>query len=475
MEYKEGHTMLWDVDLISLLGISMILLMGVSILTMAWVVLRRMIRHEKIYQLTMECEWYQSTVVAILEGRFWGDPKQLRKRPGTVEWKAIERLLLEKMGSSTNEQQKRLIAMFEQLGYAKFYTEALCIGASWKRGQAALRLGQMRSSEATPFLIKILSDPDQNVRQRAVQALGRVQDPKAIQALVEQVTQWTAAGPEISREVLKTSIIGHGEKAISMLLPLLLHPHDEVRILTAEILAESPSVKAVASLIKSLSDPHPEVRARAACALGRIRHPLGVKPLISMLLDPFWYVRLQSAQSLGEIGSPRAVFGLFNCLGDSHWRVRAAAARSLMEIGPIAIEALTTYLLYTRDRYAGQQIAEVLQRSGLLAQWIQDLVATDSHTAERARNILGALARNFLLDSLVTAARRHSNRQIRLRLAEILSKIINLETSKVLRQISLYDSDLEVRTVAQDALSWRLRHRQVFGYAGNCTGYSSVG
>ena len=453
----------------------MLLLISVSILIMVWVVVRRMIHQQKDRRLALECRWYRSTVGSIVEGKFWGDPTQLRKKPGTLEWKAIEQLLLEKMESSSKEQQKRLMRMLEQLGYTKFYIEALRTGVFWKRSEAALRLGQMRSSEATPFLIQSLSDPDPDIPQKAVQALGRIHDPKAIRALVEQIPQSTTAEPKISRELLKASLIAQGEKVIPMLLPLLVDPHDEVRILVAEILAESSSVNAVASLIKGLNDAHPEVRARAACALGRIRHPLAVKPLISMLLDPFWYVRLQSAQSLGKIGSPRAVFGLCNCLGDSHWQVRAAAARSLMEIGPIATEALTTYLLYTRDRYTGQQIAEVLQQSGLVDQWIQDLVAPEAHTTEKAQNILTAIARSFLLDSFVNAARRHPNKQVRLRWVEILSEIINLQTSKVLRQISLYDSDLEVRAVAQDALSRRLRHRLVFKHAGSVTGHPSVG
>jgi HEAT repeat protein len=466
--------MLWDVSLYSIV-LLMLFVMGVGVLVMMWAILKRRIVQQQDRWISVECEWYHSTVTSILEGRFWGDPDQLRKKPDSPEWKAIEKLLLSEMEYSAEEQRKRLIQMFDRLGYVDFYLHELQDEAAWRRSRAALRLGQMRNPKAVSLLIQALGDDDRDVRQRAVQALGIIQDSKAVKPLVEQILRMTFPDKKISRHTLKGSLIAYGEKAIPLLLPWLSNSHDVIRQLVVEILAELPSKMALAPLIKRLDDPNPEVRAKAAYALGRVRYPLAVKPLVTLLSDPFWYVRLHSAKSLGKIGSPRAVFGLCTCLHDSHWQVRMAAAHSLIAIGPLAIGALTTYLLYTRDRYAGQQIAEALQQSGLVNQWIEDLAAPDTETVQKAQNILSAVIRNFLLDSFVTAARSHPNRQVRLRLVEILNGIVNLHVSKVLRQISLYDPDPGVRTLAQDVLARRLRQRLVFNHARSLAERPSMG
>ncbi len=467
--------MLWDVDTYSLFVFIIILLLSVTVLGMAWVIITRMNGKRKNSQLELECRWYQSTVEAILEGKFWGDPDQLRKKPGTEAWQAIEKLLSQKMEASSGESQGRLIEMFERLGYVEFYIRELHAESSWRRSHAALRLGQMRNPKAVSSLIEVLGDPDQIVRQRAVQALGMIHDLEAIRALVEQIDKATSPVPKISRQILKASLVAQGDQAIPMLLPLLSDAHDASRVLVADILAEIPSQSALASLVKSLDDPHPEVRAQAARALGKIKHPLGVNPLIELLSDPFWYVRLQAAKSLGEMGSPCAVFGLCQCLRDSHWQVRMAAAHSLMCIGPFATGALTVYLLYTKDRYAGQQIAEILQQSGLVNQWIEDLAATDAETVQRAKDLLSAVARNLLTEPLIAAVRSHPHRQVRVRLVEVFSGIVSRPVSKVLRQISIYDPDPGVRALAQDVLSRRLRQRLSFNHAGNFADRFSVG
>lgn len=467
--------MLWDVDAYSLFGFIIILLLSVTVLVMAWVIITRMNGERKDSLLDLECKWYQSTIEAILEGKFWGDPAQLRKKPGTEAWQAIEKLLFQEMEVSSGEQQGRLIEMFERLGYVEFYIRELQAEKSWRRAHAALRLGQMKNPRVVSALIEVLQDPNQNVRQRAVQALGMIHDQKALKALVEQIHKATSPAPKISKQILKASLIAHGDQAIPMLLPLLSDAHDASRVLVAEILAEIPSQSTLASLVKSLNDPHPEVRARAARALGKIKHPLGVNPLIESLSDPFWYVRLQSAKSLGKIGSPCAVFGLCHSLGDPCWQVRMAAAHSLMALGPFATGALTVYLLYTKDRYTGQQIAEILQQSGLVNRWIEDLAAADAETVQKAKDLLSAIARNLLMDPLVAAVRNHPDRQVRVRLVEILSGITTRPVSKVLRQISIYDSDPGVRALAQDVLSRRLRQRLSFNHAGNFADRFSVG
>jgi HEAT repeat protein len=461
--------MLWDVDLYTLFAIAILVFVASSILAMGGVMVRRMMSQRSDHQVLLECNWYRPTIASVLEGRFWGDPDQLRKKPNSAEWKAIEKLLLKGSESLIEEQRQRAIRMFEQLGYVEFYIHQLKAEKPWKRFQAGLRLGQMRSPGAVSFLVQALDDDSGDVRQAAVQALGMIRDPKAISALVEQIPKYRMAPShqKISWRVLKESLVAQGEPAVSMLVRRLLDPHDAVRILVADILSEIPSQGALEHLIRCLDDSHPEVKARAARALGRIGHPIAVKSLLKLLLDPFWYVRLQATKALGSFTSPRAISGLCARLEDSHWQVRMAAAHALIAIGPVALPALTTYLLYTRDHYACEQMIEVFQQAGFVDQWIEELASSDTQTAHHAKKILSAIARTWLLESLTSAARNHPRLEVRIGLVGMLGGVDNPKSSKTLRQISLYDSDSKVRELARDLLTNRLRYRMVLKYAGN--------
>ncbi len=468
--------MLWDVDPYTLFVTIIILFAVISILMMGGVMIHRMIGQINDCRVLLECDWYQSTIVSILEGRFWGDPDQLRRKPNSAEWKAIEKLLLRGSDSLIEEYRQRAIQMFERLGYVKFYRHQLKAEEPRKRFQASLRLGQMRSPRAVPFLVQALDDENSSVRQGVIQALGMIRDPKAVRVLVEQIPQYGRVSSHhgLSRQVLKESLITQGEPAISMLVPLLSDSNDVVRVLVTEILVEIPSRETLEYLIKRLNDSSPEVRARAARALGRIGHPIAVKSLLELLSDPFWYVRLQATKALGGLASPRAISGLCTCLEDSHWQVRMAAAHALVAVGMEAVSALTAYLLYTKDHYAREQMIEVFQQSGLVNQCVEDLACSDAQTAQKAKDILSAIARSWLLESLTSGVRKDPRVDVRIGLVEVLGGVDNPKSSKTLRQVSLYDSDSKVREFARDLLAKRLRHKMVLNHRKNLADRPSV-
>jgi HEAT repeat protein len=445
------------------------LLAVVSILMMGGVMIHRIIGERKDRRTLLECDWYRSTIVSILEGRFWGDSDQLRKKPNSAEWKAIEKLLLKGRDSLIVEHRQRAVQVFERLGYVEFYKHQLKADEPRKRFHASLRLGQIGSPRVVPFLVQALDDENSYVRQGVVQALGMIRGPKAVRALVEQIPQYRMVSyhHRISGQVLKQSLIAQGKSVIPMLVPLLSDSSDAVRVLVTEILAEVPSREALACLLKCLNDSNPEVRAKAARALGRIGHPIAVKSLLKLLLDPFWYVRLQTTKALGRFASPRAISGLCTRLEDSHWQVRKAAAQALAAIGPQAVSALTAYFLYTKDHYAREQIIEVFQQSGFVDQWIEDLSSSDTPTVQTAKKLLSAIARTWFLETLTNVTRNHPRVEVRMGLVEILAGIDSSRSSKILRQASLYDSDLKVRELARDLLTKRLRHKQVLDHAGS--------
>lgn len=446
------HTMLWDVDLHQVLIGFILCLAGGIAAAMVWVVVRRAVRKRYYHRLDLERERYRSMVIAIIEGRFEGDLGSLRRRARTVEWVAIEILLLEVIEQSSGRQQGRVTEVFEQLSYVDFYIQELEIEIPWRRAMAAQRLGRMRSTRAIPALLRALEDKFRDVRQNAMQALGQMRDPQALDILVSKLGEAIYHNKNFSRRVLMTALISYGEIAVPLLIRKLSDPFDAVRGLAAEILGEIPNPQALPALIKSMEDPSPEVRARAAYALGRIGQPLAVRHLIAALSDPFWYVRLQAARSLGRLASPRAIYDLWLRLTDPHAQVRLAAAESLVLIGPPALQALTSQLLYTADRYAREQVSEVLQQSGLIDRWIEDLDATDETVVQQIQELLVAAARGRTLASMVNALQGHPRPQVRMRLLDILGRAGMPSALKTIHRVALHDPDPLIRERAREVM-----------------------
>jgi HEAT repeat protein len=441
--------MLWDVSLYQIM-IGLILFMtGVIIIGMVWVIFIRAMQKRYLNRLDTAKDRYRPMISAILEGSFERNLDPLHHHPQTVEWQAIEELLLGLMEELSGEERGKVTKVFEQLSYVDFYLQEFKVDIPWRRTVAAERLGLMRSPRAIPGLLKALEDQDRGVRQIALRVLGQIRDPQALKELVNKLERATVPDKGLSRRLVMAALVPYGEAAVTLLTHKLSDPSDAVRTLVAEILGEIASPQSLGVLIKSLEDPSPEVRSRTAYALGQIRHPLAVKPLVAALSDPFWYVRLQAARSLGRLESPQAIYELSLRLTDSHAQVRSAAAEALIKIGPLALQVLTIYVLYTRDRYAREQVSKVLQQSGLIDQWIGYLDTSDETVRKQAKDLLVAVAQAGILDVLINALQSHPNRKVRMELIDILGKSGRLVALRAIRRSALHDSEAEIRERAK--------------------------
>ncbi|MDQ3223713.1 MAG: HEAT repeat domain-containing protein, partial [Gemmatimonadota bacterium] len=131
------------------------------------------------------------------------------------------------------------------------------------RGWAANVLGEVRAPRACPALVRLLSDPEDEVRAKAATALGRLGDRRAVGYLLEHL----------------------------------------------------------------LNDPAPFVRARIASSLGQFGGPEVTDRLVRALGDAAWWVRMRSVEALEQIGAGAEgplLVALDD--PDSEIRVRAAVA-----------------------------------------------------------------------------------------------------------------------------------------------------
>jgi len=444
--------MLWDVDLYWVLTGLILLVTGVIVAAITWVIIRRIKQGRYYRYLDLQRDRFRPLINSIVEGNFSGDLAEIRWSPQTTEWQAIEDLLLKQIDQPAEEKQRRATEAFEILNYVDFYLKELRVKVPWRRSRAVHRLGMMRSTKAIPDLLQALEDQDYDVRQNVIQALGQIQNDQTLGALVSKINQAAEQTRGISKRVLMAALIPYGVAAIPLLIDKLADRTDSVRALVAEVLGEIPHLKALDALTRVLEDVNPQVRARAAYALGRIGHPLAVQPLIAALLDGFWYVRLQAARSLGQLGSPQSIYSLSLLLTDSNAQVRLAAAESLVHIGPLAFPALTTQLLYTADSYAREQIAEILQKSGFIERWIEDLDSANETTQKHAQGLLVAATKGKSISSMLHLLQNHPRPQIRLRLIEILGQAGEPDTVKSIHHVALHDPDPVVRERAHNVV-----------------------
>lgn len=122
-------------------------------------------------------------------------------------------------------------------------------------------------SGAYRILMDLLDDEDENVRCRVVEALGRLRDPRCVDALIRKLSDESRF----------------------------------VRWRAAEALGMIRDKRALKSLIDALNDECEFVRWKAAEALGELGDAEAVEPLMRAMEDESEYVRWSAAEALWKI------------------------------------------------------------------------------------------------------------------------------------------------------------------------------
>jgi len=292
------------------------------------------------------------------------------------------------------------------------------------RNTAAWALGQIEDRAAVPALLQAMAgDRAVEVRRTSAWALGQIEDPAAVDGLIRAMHDPDA-------EVRKTAVWALGQvqdrRAVPGLTESLRQGDVEVRRDAAWALGQIEAKEAVPALVAAMRDADKEVRGTAIWALGQIEAPEAVPGLSGALRDADAHVRQQAAWALGQIESESAVEPLSSLLqNDADVEVRTTAAWALGQIEKeAALPALSAGL---RDR-----APKVRAQSA----WAIGQIEPD-----RAPEALGA-------------ALRDEDREVRRNAAWALSQIEDPSTTAALRG-ALRDGDPEVKQAALRALAGR--------------------
>lgn len=294
------------------------------------------------------------------------------------------------------------------------------------RGAENLRLVRHRPS--WPLLVRALDDRHRDVQKAAARALGTLAEPESFGALVRRLHAIVLdpGATKLSLRTLKAAMATFSLPQAADLLPLLNHPHPQLRFLAADIVREMvelrgardqhlvltnalfPVALSEAFLFRLPFDESPEVRARAAPVIAWMPEnapgggPQGpeapIEVLLRLLDDPQWFVRLHAVRALGKPRHSRVAPEVARRLTDPHWRVREAAAQALLALGQNGLNQLFDHLVATRDRFTQDQIAEELERSGMVGTLLERYADGADRRERRILETLVNLGKTYYLE-----------------------------------------------------------------------------
>ena len=180
------------------------------------------------------------------------------------------------------------------------------------------RMADRRHEAALKDSIRQLREGDRAVQVEAIHALGRLDDPRGIPALVA---------------ALKSS-------------------DADLRALAMGKLAFLNSRRIVRAIMKALGDPEPRVRQHALFALQRMKVRAAADRMAKMMLgDAERIVRFNAALALSDVAGPKHAAALARALGDEHNDVVLAALKALSRLKPRDISRHVLKLIGSAKRW----------------------------------------------------------------------------------------------------------------------------
>lgn len=286
-------------------------------------------------------------------------------------------------------------------------------------------LVQLGDKRGIEVVAGYLKNPDKAVRRKASGAFLYLHDPSVLDSLRGALTDQDS--------LVKTNLIEAigrlgGERDMASLIPLLKDEDNDVRLKAMEVIARMGGRKAVEYILPLLHDPASETRRKAVELLGGMGDKDCVGPLINTLKEG---VCEEVIWSLANIGDERAVKPMIAILkdrkGDKDLRAKAALALGRLK----SIEGLQAILDIASCKEEEPQLRYIA---------IHSLTSFDEQA---------------VLDD-ITPILKEGDSIFKIGVSRILRDFKDPEVDDLLLSI-LNDEDKEVQKEVAMALAWRGR------------------
>ena len=195
---------------------------------------------------------------------------------------------------------------------------------------AALSISKLGDGKAKEKLLKLLTDPYEDVQEAAVIALHDLKDTLNTHELVDMLK---SENHFLRRNTARLLGKMKAEAAVKDLGFALKDEKIMVRKAVVEALASIGTPEAVRYLTYSLTDEDPDIRISATLSLGAIGGEGTLDSLLILTADPDNFVRVSAAKALGILNERGAVKTLISLLSDKSGFVVTTAIEALKAFG----------------------------------------------------------------------------------------------------------------------------------------------
>ena len=194
---------------------------------------------------------------------------------------------------------------------------------------AVRSLGKGKAVRAVPYLVELLSDGEDDVKEIAVEALRQIGDPASVKPLVKALRSG-------SNEIVYSVLVALGEignqRTGLEVMCFLDHENEKVRKAAVWAVARLYPEKAVPKFVKMLEqDASESIRQEIVKRLGKLGGPAAVRPLLNTkAFDKDHNVRIYAEWALSDIPLKDKEEALVEMAQGGHHVVRGEA---ILEIG----------------------------------------------------------------------------------------------------------------------------------------------
>ena len=336
------------------------------------------------------------------------------------------------------------------------------------RAKAADNLGIVKHHPSWKLLVKALEDSHADVQAVAVRSLASIQEVESFAALVNRLQEIIQKPSEtLSLRTVKTALVSFPLNQMSGLLPSLKHAHRRVRFFTTDIVREVVERQAAweedfildtknfpselgETFLETLAfDENPDVRARCAAVIAHLADARSTPVLLTLLEDSQWFVRMHTVRALAKRKFLSQAPQVARRLTDSHWTVRESAARTLLVFGRVGSEQLAQHFLSTDDRYSREQIADEMQRAGLVPTLIAQYGAEREGASTRVIDLMVQMGKTSYL---LWAIENNPNPEIRKKFLVHFGEEPDPQIREWVSHVASTDTDPALRTLAGELI-----------------------
>ncbi len=219
--------------------------------------------------------------------------------------------------------------------------------------QGTAAAAELGANQLVSRLVPLMSHRNEEVRNKAVYAVGRIGDPTATRALLAHL-------PKVREARMLNNIAFALERLepkafFDAIEKLAAHKQAVIRLNAAFVLGDVKRPEGLPMLQKSLDDPSDFVRTSAIVAIGKLSEPKGAESLERFAGDPNPAIREEAIYALNKLSKDTRKELIFNQLFASPEAKRPSRAamreRAAIELGKLGDPRVRQYLLSCFERY----------------------------------------------------------------------------------------------------------------------------